>query len=62
MAITPEGQKIWDSKAGGSLMKAMLGQKPLDEKDKETLAELKQTSLGQSTTQTSPSKATPSKT
>lgn len=42
--MTPEGKKIWDSRAGGNLIAAMLGEKPLDEKDKETLEQLKQTS------------------
>lgn len=54
--MTPEGKKIWNSPAGGSLMAAMLGMKPMEEKDKATVEQLRQTGKADS------SKATPPKT
>lgn len=44
--MTPEGKKIWNSPAGGSLMAAMLKLKPLEEKDKLALEKLRQTGKG----------------
>jgi hypothetical protein len=58
--VTPEGKKIWNSPAGGSLMAAMLKLKPLEEKDKETLEKLRQT--GQDGAAAPPLKATQPKT
>ena len=43
MAISEQGKKIWKSEAGGSLMRAMLGTKPMTEQDRQTLEQLKQT-------------------
>lgn len=60
--MTPEGKKIWDSKAGGDLMAAMLGGVPLTDADKKTLEALKQTSLKPDTTPDSSLKDTTSKT
>ncbi|MBK7813144.1 MAG: hypothetical protein IPJ52_01950 [Rhodocyclaceae bacterium] len=61
--MTPQGKKIWDSKAGGDLAMAMMGEKPMTEEDRKTLASLKQTS---STANTDPrknsSQATPRQT
>ena len=42
MAISEQGKKIWKSAAGGSLMRAMLGTKPMTEQDRQTLEQLRQ--------------------
>ena len=54
MAISEQGKKIWGSKQGGDLMRAMLGTKPMTEQDQQTLEQLKQTGKdGQMPIQTS---------
>jgi len=42
--MTPQGKKTWNSPAGASLMKAMLGEKPVDKQDEETVKVLVKTS------------------
>lgn len=42
--MTPRGKKIWNSPAGAGLMKAMLGDKPMDKQDEETVKALVKTS------------------
>ena len=42
MALSPKGKQIWGSQQGGSLMRAMLGTKPMTEQDRQTLEQLKQ--------------------
>ncbi len=52
MAISNQGKRIWGSKQGGSLMRAMLGGQPLTQQDKETLQQLKQGGSSQSQSET----------
>lgn len=67
--ISKEGKKIWQSKAGGNLMAAMLGTKPLTRMDELTIKRLKvidqdgqDTDLAQRRqSETTPSAATPAK-
>lgn len=40
--MNEESRRIWNSPEGVSLLKAMLAGAPLDEKDRQALAELKQ--------------------
>ena len=49
--MTPQGKKIWDSKAGGDLAMAMMGEKPMTDEDRATLEALKQTSRNTDTGQ-----------
>ncbi len=51
--MTPEGKKIWDSRAGGDLAMAMMGEKAKTDDDRNTLETLKRSSRGE-TTETSP--------
>lgn len=40
--MNEQSRKIWKTQEGASLLKAMFGQKPMDGKDTQTLAMLKQ--------------------
>jgi hypothetical protein len=42
--MTPQGKKIWNSPAGASLMKAMLGEKPMNKQDEAVVKALVKTS------------------
>jgi hypothetical protein len=42
--MTPQGKKIWNSPAGASLMKAMLGEKPMNKQDEAVVRALVKTS------------------
>jgi hypothetical protein len=43
--LSPDAKAIWKSKAGGSLVCAMLGLKPWEEEDRQTARELAKLSI-----------------
>lgn len=53
--MTPQGKKIWNSKAGGDLAMAMMGEKPMTDEDRKTLDALRQGGQRKTTETTPPS-------